>query len=350
MRMRIQTLLLLFIFIFSRVSFAAEARGYDDLLSELRVEQSSPQDRVAASWKMGKLMEQDAEAHKLWADYSGDINKRLALDLNMSPNEIRDLRQFARLYPEMPTPELGWAHYMILVYVQPAEKRKALQEQALREHWPSETLRLEVRKFREEQKKTFKTERAVSKPPAELNTYRVLKAAAGAHEGKLVLDLGFGLQKRLDENTTLTEGDFVDENLQRVTPAEENLFTYAATVTKIIDGDTFTASVDLGFGLSVKQLFRLKGVDAPELESTLRHGMTESRQQALGSPETGEGLSAKTFVYDEITRAGGKIILRAGAPDKYNRILAEVWVSSPTGINPESVNQQLLHRKLALPE
>lgn len=337
---RIFSSVFLFFFLLSSQVSAAETRGYDDLLSALRAEQASPQDRVAASWKMGKLMEQDAEAHKLWADYSEEINKRLAQDLRLSVAEIRDLRQFARLYPEMPTPELGWAHYMILVYVQPAEKRKALQEQALREHWPSETLRLEVRKFREEQKKTFKTERAVSKPPAELNTYRVLKAVNGVHEGKLVLDLGFGLQKRLDENTQLTEGDAVRCTMPEAGSREaqksefescilnpeasfSDFHTYHAAVTKIIDGDTFTASVDLGFGLSVKQLFRLKGVDAPELY-------------------TGEGATAKTFVFNEIMRSGGKIILRAGAPDKYNRILAEVWVGD------ESLNTKLVEAGMAM--
>lgn len=343
------TILLLSLFFLSNPSFAAEARGYDDLLTALRLEQSAPQDRVAASWKMGKLLEDDAEAHKLWAGYREEINKRLAADLGLRVDELPKLRQFARVYPEMPSRELGWEHYRILIYVHPAEKRKALEDQALREHWPKETLRLEVNRLHEAEKEIPKTENVFSKLPGKLNIYRVVKAQSGVNAGQKVLDLGFGLQKHLEENTPLAEGDFADENLKPVSASPEDLFTYQAQITKIQDGDTFEAEVDLGFGLSVTQTFRLNGVDAPELGS-LRHGMSESRQQAPGSPETGEGITAKTFVYNEIMRTGGKVILRAGPPDKYNRILADVWIFAPAGVNAESLNQQLLDRKLAIPE
>lgn len=40
--------------------------------------------------------------------------------------------------------------------------------------------------------------------------------------------------------------------------------TYRATIRKIVDGDTFDASVDLGFTVNVNVRFRLNGIDTPE--------------------------------------------------------------------------------------
>jgi endonuclease YncB( thermonuclease family) len=43
------------------------------------------------------------------------------------------------------------------------------------------------------------------------------------------------------------------------------IYSYAAVVDKVVDGDTFDATVDLGFGVSLHERFRLYGADAPEL-------------------------------------------------------------------------------------
>jgi micrococcal nuclease len=42
-------------------------------------------------------------------------------------------------------------------------------------------------------------------------------------------------------------------------------YIYTATITKIIDGDTVDAIVDLGFSVQTKIRFRLNGIDTPEL-------------------------------------------------------------------------------------
>lgn len=38
-----------------------------------------------------------------------------------------------------------------------------------------------------------------------------------------------------------------------------------ATVTRVVDGDTFDAEIDLGFTANVKVRFRVRGVDTPEI-------------------------------------------------------------------------------------
>lgn len=42
------------------------------------------------------------------------------------------------------------------------------------------------------------------------------------------------------------------------------LYWYAATIKRIIDGDTVELTIDLGFGISKTDKFRLFGINAPE--------------------------------------------------------------------------------------
>ena len=42
------------------------------------------------------------------------------------------------------------------------------------------------------------------------------------------------------------------------------MFEYNATVTKVVDGDTIDAMVDLGFGTWKKVRIRMHGINAPE--------------------------------------------------------------------------------------
>jgi len=48
---------------------------------------------------------------------------------------------------------------------------------------------------------------------------------------------------------------------------EDIMFTYRAKLIKWVDGDTFDADIDLGFGVWVRnQRFRLYGVNTPEMK------------------------------------------------------------------------------------
>ena len=55
------------------------------------------------------------------------------------------------------------------------------------------------------------------------------------------------------------------------------MYNYKAIVTRVVDGDTFDATVDLGFGVFKKHRFRLKDIDTPETrrpktEAERKHG------------------------------------------------------------------------------
>ena len=44
------------------------------------------------------------------------------------------------------------------------------------------------------------------------------------------------------------------------------MYNYKAIITEVVDGDTVTARVDLGFGIERTDRFRLYGINAPEMK------------------------------------------------------------------------------------
>lgn len=126
-------------------------------------------------------------------------------------------------------------------------------------------------------------------------------------------------------------------------------YEYAATVVRVLDGDTahfrltktFTHEVDFGFSIrdtmaltkSTELSFRFFGINCPEIHST--DPVLKDR-----------GLKAKAEV--ERLLALGPIRLVSYRPDKYGRWLADVYVTPPG--KPEIwVNQDLIRQGHALP-
>lgn len=98
--------------------------------------------------------------------------------------------------------------------------------------------------------------------------------------------------------------------------AFENIFTYRATILKVVDGDTIDAFVDLGFGIFRKERFRLNRIDA--YEKTLRSGVTE--EQKL------KGIEGLYFLKENVEVKNVTIKTYKDSTDKYGRYLADVFV------------------------
>lgn len=79
----------------------------------------------------------------------------------------------------------------------------------------------------------------------------------------------------------------------------------------VVDGDTFDANVDLGFGIFTRQRFRIKGIDAPEL------CMTDF---------TGE--RSKQYLTQMINNKTVTII--SSKTDSFGRYLADVYIIEGT--------------------
>lgn len=104
-------------------------------------------------------------------------------------------------------------------------------------------------------------------------------------------------------------------------------YIYNAVVTRVVDGDTIDATVDLGFTVKVDVRFRLSGINTPELRDS-DPIKAEAAQQA------------KKFVIDACLNR--QVTLKSYKTDKYGRWLADIWVD---GV---SLNSQLLNEGLAV--
>lgn len=98
--------------------------------------------------------------------------------------------------------------------------------------------------------------------------------------------------------------------------------SFPATIISVHDGDTCRAVVDLGFGITITESFRLVGVDAPELPT--KAGVT-----------TGDKLR------ERINLKNVEIIVPGR--EKYGRWLAVVMLSG------ENINEWLVKEGLAKP-
>jgi micrococcal nuclease len=104
------------------------------------------------------------------------------------------------------------------------------------------------------------------------------------------------------------------------------MYTYEATITKVTDGDTVHADINLGFNVILRdQVLRLLGINAPEMKGpTSEAGKTS--QKRLEEIVVGKRVTLKTH---------------KDKREKYGRLLAEIWIDNV------NVNQQLISEGLA---
>ncbi len=116
------------------------------------------------------------------------------------------------------------------------------------------------------------------------------------------------------------------------------MFTYKATVVKIVDGDTIYVDVDLGFYLRQTMKLRFKGINTPETRGASRP----------------EGLKSKAYVIDRLSHCPA-IVIKTDKIGKYGRYIADIWYL-PGSDDPDKIlskgallNQELLNKGLAAP-
>ncbi len=153
-------------------------------------------------------------------------------------------------------------------------------------------------------------------------TYRIVKPR-DLHEHPDFYSIDLGFQNRHDLKLTgiknPKEGEVIEavrteENLRgdryrfkRVQGEArlpgEVLYTYKATVKKVIDDDTLWADIDLGFRFWVEKKLRLRGVDAAEI---------------------GKGKEASDFVQRTLARVPF-VVIHVSGRDKFDRPLVDLF-------------------------
>lgn len=102
-----------------------------------------------------------------------------------------------------------------------------------------------------------------------------------------------------------------------------SLFSYRATLLRVVDGDTLELECDLGFRTFVRQVFRLVGVNCPEMN-------------------TAEGKAARQ--YTEAWFASDKQCVIQTVRDKrekYGRYLARVLDAQGRCLNADLINNHM---------
>lgn len=103
----------------------------------------------------------------------------------------------------------------------------------------------------------------------------------------------------------------------------EEIACYGGKVTRVLDGDTFDATLDLGLGVSIKRRLRLFGVDAPEVRTR------DAKIKA-------QGKRIKVLAEDYFRTKLGVRVCNAGQ-GKFGRLLSVIY----RGRESESLNKKV---------
>ena len=96
------------------------------------------------------------------------------------------------------------------------------------------------------------------------------------------------------------------------------MYNYNAICTRVVDGDTVDAMIDLGFGVYVKKRIRLAGINAPE-------SRTRDKQEKI------LGLAAKDRLIAMMEGADNKFELESQELGKYGRVLGKLHIDKLDG-------------------
>ena len=106
------------------------------------------------------------------------------------------------------------------------------------------------------------------------------------------------------------------------------MYEYRCEITRVVDGDTVDAIIDLGFDVSYKSRVRLYGIDTPE-----------SRTRDLD--EKARGKLAGKFLSDSILHADDVIIqTKLDKKGKFGRVLG-VIVADDVDLNQALIDNYL---------
>lgn len=267
----------------------------------------------------GRLINEHVLLFRERADYGTRVYEKLAEDTKVSVRTLRECAQFQRYFPiRRNCAELGWSQCRLLCQVADETERLKLLKQAVKNDWTVPELEIRVRSYNAV---ALASDDAAPAPAVELLTprrgtpglCRVVERSPSTSlraGGGLGIDLGFKNYADLPSGKWKA-GDIVrwdESGPRKIAAAAAELFTYRATIRKIIDGDTLDVAITLAPGFTRDLKLRLRGLDCPELS-------------------TAAGRAAKVFV-EKLIRPGDEVIISTTKPDKYDRYLADVFLVS----------------------
>lgn len=306
-----------------------EIKNYEELAREVKLRQGEAadtgqpieadrQETILKAWETGRMIEAYAAANLGDLNYKEWLIKRLSADSGIESDQLTVRMKFAREYPALPAGDfLSWSHYKRLLNLEDAEERVRLAEEAELKRWG-------VRELGEKTAEHNRLKAGAENIPA-VGSERPYIYQLIVFRNQPALDLGFANYFSPEGIEAFQKGDWIiwENGKPRVSDLK-GAPVYYAEINEVNDGDTVHAVIDLGFNLRTEQRLRLEGIDAPE----------------LGVPG---GTEAREFLKDRVLKSGGRVLLKIGKQDKFNRYLAYVWVDG------KSVNQELIDSGHAVP-
>lgn len=325
--------------------------GYATLLTQVKKVLIEGQARIDAErvrtyWQTGELVNTHISRYSDGNPaYGEEVVIHLARDLKLGETILYRCVKFNKTYPNLPKVATGqlfkWSHYRELITVLDDKKRALLENTAFKNGWTSRELALRIKEKNPHPQPpdaSAPAQPAVNRKPLTplrgiLYTYKLIERPnlAADRDSGLLVDLGFGVYHDVDSRRLLgfAKDDIVESRpkddaykFYKVDRAAKDLYTYAAYVEKVVDGDTVKVRLDLGFHIWTRQTLRLRDLDCPE----------------TGTPG---GEEAKNFVRSHL-KESQYIIIRSSRSDKYDRYLADLFIPQPGGGGEEIYLNNLL--------
>lgn len=303
-------------------------------------------ERVRTYWQTGELVNTHISRYSDGNPaYGEEVVLHLSRDLQVGESILYRCVKFNKTYPDLQKvaarPLFKWSHYRELITVLDDKKRALLENRAFKNAWTSRELALRIKEKNPHPQlpdASAPAQPAVNRKPLTplrgiLYTYKLIERPnlAADRDSGLLVDLGFGVYHDVDSRRLLgfAKDDIVESRpkddayrFYKVDRAAKDLYTYAAYVERVIDGDTIKVRLDLGFRVWARQTLRLRDIDCPETG-------------------TASGDEAKNFVRAHL-KESQYIIIRSSRSDKYDRYLADIFIPQPGGEEKETYLNNLL--------
>lgn len=282
-------------------------------------------ERVKTYWRVGKKIN-DYIKRTPGAARRGEafleqfsIDLRENTDLDLSHDTVVRAVQFNREYSVFPenTP-LTFTHYLALLRVHDVNKRIRLEKRAVKSQWKSPRLKEEVSQYLfniKQDASLLASVRPFEIKMGEPFLYCTQRKKDVSGRDILSIDCGFKMCTGIPPgNEHIKSGNRVVRVRKRgrkyvlktCQKARARRYTYPARIIKVVDADTMDARVDIGFGMWIYDRFRLRGINASEMN-------------------TDEGRHARAFVARMLKRSPD-VVIRTFKEGVYGRWIADMFV------------------------
>lgn len=305
-------------------------------------------------WRIGRFLNAQFTPGEERSAHNARLVKRLSRDLKRAPAHFYGAVKFYRAYPKLPNkPPLSLSHYRVLSRLPNAFERHSFEQKALNRKIPWHDLSqlISDQKKKNTQKEQLSVIKEKGKAPVlktvrgRLYHYRIISLGRWqTGSARLAVDMGFRHKRRLayldrhpdkfnagaHVRSAASNGDY---HLKWAKTNPDNLYTYKALVDQIPDADTYSLDIDCGFESYSYLKVRLRGIDAPEINTIL-------------------GRKAKKYV-EKVLRPCSFVVIKSYRTEKFGRFLVDLFYllgeKDPHKVAAEGrfLNQELLDLGLA---